>query len=163
MKAIQYNIKTPIDEYFKPLPVPADSRFIDINLVSLGHINSTGIKTWVEWVQSNKIHSPDLFYRISNCPKVFIDQVNMVEGFLPERCLIESFSVPYYCEKCDMDVTKAYRVGEQFKWEGNAWAVVHPKVVCEKNPCAIEIDTADKYFNFLTIMGHGFKAKAEDS
>ena len=29
-----------------------------------------------------------------NCPKVIIDQINMVKGFLPENAIVESFLRP---------------------------------------------------------------------
>jgi hypothetical protein len=151
MSSIQYCIQTPINEHFEPLKVPPGTTLIDIDLKEMGHINSTGIKTWVEWVEHNKSHSPDLLYNLRNCPKLFIDQVNMVGGFMPERCMIHSFRVPFYSDEHDLDTTRIYTLGQEVKWNGKAWVIEHPKVLC-KDYTEMEVDVPDRYFKFLDYM-----------
>lgn len=61
-------------------------------------INSCGIRDWIAFI-SEKANGAKVVYR--NCPKVIIEQMNMVKGFLPENCVIESFYAPFFCESCD--------------------------------------------------------------
>ncbi len=61
-------------------------------------INSCGIRDWISFV-SPKSETAKISYR--HCPKVIIEQMNMVKGFLPEGTQIESFYAPFFCESCD--------------------------------------------------------------
>ena len=50
----------------------------------------------------------------SNCPKIFIDQVNMVSGFVPASSQFISFYVPYFNEDLDKEALVLYKLGENF-------------------------------------------------
>lgn len=59
-------------------------------------INSCGIRDWISFISPL---SQKIVYR--NCPKIIIEQMNMVKGFLPEGSSIESFYAPFFCESCE--------------------------------------------------------------
>jgi anti-anti-sigma regulatory factor len=61
-------------------------------------INSCGIRDWITFI-SSKATDSKIVYR--KCPKVIIEQLNMVKGFLPEGAQIESFYAPFFCESCE--------------------------------------------------------------
>lgn len=125
---------------------------IHFDLSKLVHVNSTGIRAWITWVEKIKLESPHLFYNFYKCPKVFIDQVNMVESFLPKKSKVYSFAVPFFCEKCDKEATVSYTLGNEYAFEDNEWNLTHPKFNCEKSKCEYEHDVSERFFNFLKVM-----------
>ena len=84
--------------------IDEDANFTEHSLKSLNKavfdleevtaINSCGIREWINWLKT----SPDTKLVFRNCPKIIVDQFNMVAGFFPMNGEIESFYVPYYCE-----------------------------------------------------------------
>ncbi|MDZ4660769.1 MAG: hypothetical protein SGJ18_04045 [Pseudomonadota bacterium] len=135
-------------------PIDEDANFPNIDLSSFQEvtfdfmnvtaINSCGIREWIRWIENIK---PEARVTYSNCPKVIIDQVNMVDGFLPTNAKVGSFYVPYFCESCDNLDTTLYSdpVGI-----ANGSVKVPPQFPCSKCKQAAEIDVIEgKYFKFL--------------
>lgn len=124
--------------------------FIDFN--GLGFINSTGIGKWVKWMQVLEVDHPGITLNFCNCPKIIIDQVNAVRGFLPKTAKIESFWLPYYCEESDRREFILLSRGKDYMEEtseGKDW-VNMPDCNCSETqtPCEPDIMPA-KYFSFL--------------
>ncbi len=71
---------------------------VNVDFGGLNSINSCGIRDWIKWISHVK---PSTKITYSTCPKIIVDQINMVEGFLPVSGKVVSFFVPYYCENCD--------------------------------------------------------------
>ncbi len=113
-----------------------------INFKGLKSINSTGIREWIKLMQ--KLKTVQLSF--SECPKVFIDQVNMIQGFAPANTKILSFYVPYFNElnECEKSVLLVY--GKHYA-DGKILEL--PKVLDEKGG-EMEIDVVEaKYFKFI--------------
>lgn len=89
----------------------ATPRKIIMDLNKVEFINSSGIKSWVNFIGWLE-RMDGLTISFVNTPRIFIDQINMIEGFLPSNATIESTLVPLFCEKCEesvyvhMDCTK---------------------------------------------------------
>ncbi|MCK5071996.1 MAG: hypothetical protein KAQ98_01120 [Bacteriovoracaceae bacterium] len=60
-------------------------------------INSGGIREWINFMKKVPRKSRVI---CTNCSVEIINQVNMIEGFLPLRSFIKTFFVPYFCESC---------------------------------------------------------------
>lgn len=122
---------------------------LDLNGISA--INSVGIREWMEWI---KPIAAKLSIRLKNCPKAMVFQFNMVEGFLPQGSVVESFYVPFYCEKCDKEENALFVVGKDVVVEGGSAKVkFDPKsqLKCTNADCELEMDVTEaKYFQFLT-------------
>ena len=106
-------------------------------------INSCGIRDWISWFKAVP-ESVTVIYK--NCPVSLIDQVNMVEGLLPENGKVKSFKIPYYCEECDNISTELVNLtddsGTNFEAE--------EYIKCGKCSSKAEIDVIEsKYFKFL--------------
>ncbi len=113
-----------------------------INFKGLKSINSTGIREWIKLMQ--KLKTVQLSF--SECPKVFIDQVNMIQGFAPANTKILSFYVPYFNElnECEKSILLVY--GKHYT-DGKILEL--PKVLDEKGG-EMEIDVVEaKYFKFI--------------
>lgn len=114
------------------------------------HINSTGIKHWVHWVAKVSESNPELKFYFVNCPKPIVDQINMVDGFLPQQSTVQSFKVPYFCEVCDKDMTCTFVLGREYNFEDGKAVLSIPDNTCDRGDCEMEPDVVEqKYFRFL--------------
>ena len=105
-------------------------------------INSCGIREWVVWLRTipETVHT---VYR--NCPRVLVDQFNMIRGVVREvNSEIESFYIPYYCDDCDEE-RKILQVGMKN---------VNPAKVMECPECKAEAELdilQAKYLKFIQM------------
>lgn len=115
---------------------------IEVELSGLKSINSCGIREWIKWMGSasgSKIS-------FSNCPKVIVDQINMVEGFLPSGGKVESFFVPYYNDDSGSEKNVLFRYGTEF----TDTTVSPPASVKDDEGNEMEMDVIEsKYFKFI--------------
>lgn len=117
---------------------------IKIDLEKVSAINSCGIREWIKWIRTAPPGSQIVY---ANCPKVIVDQINMVSGFLPENGTVESFYVPYYNEDSGNEKMVLFRSGVEF--QGNE--VKAPgDVKDDETGDPMEMDVIEaKYFKFL--------------
>ena len=121
----------------------ADPQEVLIDLNGVNSINSCGIREWIKWI---KDVPPTAKITYKNCPKVIIDQINMVVGFLPEQAKVESFYVPYYCESSGSEKMVLFQSGKEFNGE----SISEPEVKCDETGDEMEMDIIEsKYFGFL--------------
>ncbi len=135
------------DTTFESIETESDAILIfDLSGVSL--INSMGIRNWVNWFKAN----PTKRLTFRNCSKPIVDQVNALEGFLPQGSIVESFFVPFHCENCGHSDRTLFRKGHEFTM-GTADAkpqVRPPHMKCAKCGSEMEMDIIEaKYFRFL--------------
>lgn len=120
----------------------AGSPKIDIELSGLKSINSCGIREWIKWMGTAGAAQ----ISFNNCPKVIVDQINMVDGFLPTSAKVNSFYVPYYNDDSGSEKNVLFRYGTEFS-EGS---VTPPASVKDEEGNDMEMDVIEsKYFKFL--------------
>ena len=113
-----------------------------INLDQVGSINSTGIREWIKLM--NKIGGSEI--KLIKCPKVFIDQVNMVKGFLPPNAQVESFYVPYFSETKNSELKILFEKGKHFTKS----FVNCKETITDDSGVVYELDViSSKYFKFI--------------
>lgn len=118
---------------------------LEVDLVDLTLINSMGIRIFKDWV--HKLEIPEL--RFSYCPRIFIDQVNMVAEFIPKNSKIQSFYVPYFNEQSEEEKDVLFIRDENFKMV-NGEPVITPPPVKDSRGHDMEIDILpEKYFAFV--------------
>jgi len=116
-----------------------------IELDQLIKINSCGIRNWIKWLEIKKPDQLKLIFR--NCPKIFIEQLNVIKGIIPKGSIIESFYVPYYCEKDDSTKKVLYKLNNDFDKKGIKQLKT---ILCEFCQKPMELDALEhKYFAFL--------------
>ncbi|HEX7672653.1 MAG TPA: hypothetical protein VF412_00710 [Bdellovibrio sp.] len=122
-----------------------------INMEKVTFINSIGVKNWITW--SMKIPSICKI-RLEMCPFVIVNQVNIVQGFLPRQGSIESFIAPYMCETCGVEKTTVLKRGEHFQYassEGPKFLNLPEDIFCPKCKMNMEPDfLIERVFAFLT-------------
>jgi len=115
---------------------------IEIDLEGLRSINSCGIREWIKWLSA----VPQTQLSFSHCPKVIMDQINMVDGFLPTNGKVNSFYVPYYNDDSGSEKNVLFRYGNEFS-EGN---LNPPAAVKDEDGNDMEMDVIEaKYFKFI--------------
>lgn len=116
---------------------------IVLDLEGVASINSCGIREWINWFKT----TPGVKAEFKNCPKIIVDQINMVSGFLPEDGKVDSFYVPYYSDESGVEKMILFKSGEHFTGgEVNAPDTIKDEATGEE----MEMDVIEsKYFRFL--------------
>jgi len=123
---------------------PTTENEIVIDFGNVTAINSCGIREWIKWL---KLMPKEKKVTYVNCPKIIVDQANMVSGFIPDNGSIKSFFVPYYCESTDNEKMVLFSEGKEF-----TGSEVNPPegVVDEESGEDMDMDVIEaKYFKFL--------------
>lgn len=120
----------------------SDSKKIEFDFKNVRSINSCGIREWIKWLAQAKTAQLNFV----NCPKIIIDQINMVDGFLPSNAKVLSFFVPYYNDENGTEKNILFRYGQEFS-EGS---VSIPEKVTDDSGAEMEMDVIEsKYFKFI--------------
>jgi anti-anti-sigma regulatory factor len=141
--------------------IDEDSRLLDVDisnvekelvldLAGISHINSVGIRSWINWIGQAQQGRQLVFRR---CPRIFVMQMNMVADFLPLGTRIESFYVPYFCETCDEESEVLFTLGKDIEVgaDGSTKVLYNARGTCKNPDCEIDIDTNEgRYFRFLS-------------
>lgn len=113
-----------------------------INLSALKSINSCGIREWIKWFSQY----PQMQFEFEECPKIVVDQMNMVQGFLPATGKVSSFYVPYYNDDSGDEKNVLFIFGNHFDAQGGlTYPVVKTDSGEDMEPDVVE----QKYFKFL--------------
>ncbi len=120
----------------------SDNGQVELELEGVKSINSCGIREWIKWVSSAP--SAQIVYK--NCPKVIVDQINMVDGFLPSNGKVQSFFVPYYNDDAGSEKNVLFSFGQEFSEGG----IQPPAEVKDAEGNEMEMDVIEsKYFKFI--------------
>lgn len=68
---------------------------LNINLTGVTALNSVGTRAWCLWIQ--RFRAP-LEVILEGCPPIIVKSFVSVKGFLPERCVVRTFVIPFYSE-----------------------------------------------------------------
>jgi hypothetical protein len=105
-------------------------------------INSCGIREWIKWVGTAGSAKIEYF----ECPKIIVDQINMVQGFLPSQAVVKSFFVPYYSDDSGNEKNVLFTLGNEYDDSG----LKAPPEVKDDSGAPMEMDVVEaKYFKFL--------------
>ena len=132
-----------LDESFQHIvtvmPVSGELKF---NLKELMSINSSGVREWILLMRKMKATSILLY----ECPKIFIDQANMVKGVVTENVQIMSFYVPYYNDENGTEKNVLFVFNKHYTQDK---LLPLPEVTDENGgPMVMDVIEA-KYFKFI--------------
>lgn len=115
---------------------------VEMELEGVKSINSCGIREWIKWMGTAS--GAQIVFK--NCPKVIVDQINMVDGFLPANGRVSSFFVPYYNDDSGTEKNVLFTFGKEFSDSG----VTPPQGIKDEDGNEMEMDVIEsKYFKFL--------------
>lgn len=134
------------DEHAVLPPVTAGSfQKIVVDFGKINSINSVGVRSWIKWAMELGKVGPVSYV---NCPKVIVDQMNMVAA-LAKSGTIDSFFTPYYCENCNTSHQVLFVRSKDYQ----NGSLNPPKTrPCPKCQSTSEMDVIEKnYFKFLSL------------
>lgn len=115
---------------------------VEMLLSEVKSINSCGIREWIKWIGTAG-QVPVVY---NECPKIIVDQINMVQGFLPAMGKVQSFFVPFYSEESGNEKNVLFSSGQEFDESGG---IKVPSIKDESGQ-DMEMDVVEaKYFKFL--------------
>lgn len=115
---------------------------IELFLGEVKSINSCGIREWIKWIGT----AGGVPISYNECPKIIVDQINMVQGFLPAQGRVNSFYVPYYNEESGSEKNVLFKLGSEFTETGE----IKAPMVKDDEGHEMEMDVVGaKYFKFL--------------
>ncbi|WP_413585214.1 hypothetical protein [Bdellovibrio sp. HCB274] len=136
-----------LNEYSSSLDGVEVNPMFDLNLdlQGLTAINSLGIRNFHSWIYSIECQRLRLFH----VPRVFVNQMNLVAGFLPPKTEIESFFVPYFSESTGEEIAVLFTKFLEYKSIAGKIKISYP-VVTDAEGKPMELDVLeDQYFRFL--------------
>lgn len=153
---VELHIVGRIDEEtnFSSIQFPDVSRYV-LDLDRVTGLNSMGLRNWIVWLKKfNKLNKNILLvYR--KCHADIVDQMNILQGFLPRGSIVESIYVPYYCSICNQVNTSLATRGVDYQ---EATVDSKEKInipefkSCTKCGAKAEIDVIPgKFFLFLKL------------
>jgi anti-anti-sigma regulatory factor len=114
-----------------------------LDLEKVSAINSVGIREWIKWIKQIPSSAQ---ISLRKCPKIIVDQINMVAGFLPAGAKIQSFFVPYFAESSGTEKMVLFENGKEFTDTGLG---ALPEIKDDSGE-VMEMDVIEaKYFKFL--------------
>lgn len=129
------------DADFSQIPIGGHGS-IDIKMGNIKSINSCGIREWIKWMGAAS--GAQIVWH--ECPKVIVDQINMVDGFLPNNAKVMSFFVPYYNDDAGSEKNVLFRYGTEYS-EGT---LNPPETVKDDDGNTMDMDVIEsKYFKFI--------------
>lgn len=126
------------DSHFEDITAITTNTYI-FDFTNINLINSCGVREWIGLLAQLPSTSK-IIYR--HCPQVMVEQMNMVQGFLPPSASIESFYAPYFDPDLDKEVKILLTLDE----------VKGGKAPVKKNSSGAELEfdaLEAQYFNFL--------------
>jgi anti-anti-sigma regulatory factor len=130
------------DANFAPQDLGAATGVV-LDLEGVTGINSVGIREWIKWV---KTMPSSVKLSVRKVPKIVVDQINMVSGFLPPGTTVESFFVPYYSDASGSEKMVLFENGKEYSGS----ELKAPAEIKDDSGEVMEMDVIEaKYFKFL--------------
>ena len=138
---VQFTFEGKISEDFHQEEIIFEDNMNQVvfNLKDVSMINSCGIREWIKMTQRID-PTVEIIYEF--VPPVFVNQMNLVQGLLPENGTVSSFYAPYYDEENDSELKVLIKSSQTV--DGKA------PVVKTKDGVELEFDGIEaNYFKFL--------------
>jgi hypothetical protein len=140
-----------IDEQTEfPEKKPRLSQRVIFDCAEISVVNSFGMHKWIIWMRGLNANAE---FHFRNCHRKVIDMINAVEGFIPENSVVDSFFMPYNCEKCDGEDSVLLTRGKEFveNTPGQKSRLLYPNQLnCPK--CRNSMDVAVLENMFLRFL-----------
>ena len=116
-------------------------------------INSNGTRDFTHWART--IKEKNVVF--SRCPKIFVDQLNMMPTMVPTFSAVTSFYVPFCTagdDGVDVDQTHVlYKWPNNYRFENGQVVINHIENLRDQNGRLMELDVLSaKYFRFLDLF-----------
>ena len=146
-KATTIILKGSLNEYSSALDGVEVNPGYDLilDLKDIKGINSLGTRNFRNWIHSVECQR----LRLRHCPRVFVNQMNLVDGFLPAKAEVESFFVTYFSEATSEETDVLFTKFLEYKQVSGATKISFPDVRDSQGNKMILDVIEDQYFRFL--------------
>jgi hypothetical protein len=128
-----------------------DIKCMTIDLEPLEHINSVGILKWKRWQDQIRGLNGTCEIHLYGCHKQFINIINIFEGLLTENTRVDSFFIPFYCEKCDHLKELLINTAKDVRsFSKNAVEIALDQEICPK--CNKAMETEVSVFGYVAFL-----------
>ncbi|OFZ15938.1 MAG: hypothetical protein A2Z20_10800 [Bdellovibrionales bacterium RBG_16_40_8] len=131
---------------------PLLSQRVIFECENIKYINSEAVQLWAHWLSKLDERIQIVFRKT---PPRVVDYFNIIDGFLPTSATVESFFVPYECEKCEHVELYLAQRGKDYidSSAGEAVQINLPKIInCPGCQGAMELGIwKEKYLKFLIV------------
>lgn len=117
---------------------------VSFNLSRLKAINSTGIRKWILWQKKYE----DAVWIFTECPHIFLNQLNSISNFIPKNSQIKSFLIPFFSE-----ITSEQRnilLSRQEHFQAGKIANLPQILDSQGNPMELDV-VPERFFKFLEV------------
>jgi len=119
-----------------------------IHLGRLNMINSLGCRKWAIWLR-DKVKAKGGI-TLSECSPAIVNQLSILEGFVPKSAKVASFFVPYFCEKCSHEERVLFRFGVDYSTHQPPNPSDH--LECPKCHAQMELEVVqEKYLRYFLV------------
>jgi hypothetical protein len=120
---------------------------LSINMEKLEMMNSLGCRKWTIWVKTQAVAKGGV--TLVKCSPAVVNQINVLQGFLPEHARVASFFVPYYCEGCGHEDRILLTNGHEY--DGNGHLSFSEELPCPSCKAIMAMEVVrERYFKFLS-------------
>jgi hypothetical protein len=128
---------------------------IELDASGIISLNSKGLREFIDW--SRGLRNKEIV--VTYCPRILVDQLNMLPQMLPKQTQVVSFYVPYYSEENSEEVRYLMTKGADFDLVKDVLELRLPNVKDSKG-IEMTLDVVpEKYFAFLSRQYGGAKLK----
>lgn len=127
-------------------------RKVILDLGQVTSINSMGLRHFSFWIKNLSKNVAPLTFLIRNAPDFIIGLVSIFKGLLPANGVVDSFYIPFCCEKCERTEKRLIQSHRDFyEFEKNYKdSIKVPRVNCPKCGDEMVLDVMpEKFFVFL--------------
>jgi hypothetical protein len=133
------------------LQMTGSHQSVVLDLSRITSINSCGVRSWLLFIEKIQMIMKCKLGILSN---IFVEQANTVSNMIGKPALpIFAFEAPYYCPKCDLQVTKVLESSKIKKEQGQFKAPVFPCPKC--NDAGLRLFRGRIFFFFEASQGIG--------
>ncbi len=146
---ITYVLAGAMDEHAQyPKISGPDIESVVFDFAGVELINSTGLQSWIKFLESVPTAANVIFRR---CSQRVINQLNLFPGFTANRVIrVDSFFAPYHCASCDSSKGVLLELKEH---TSEVIRDIAPEIKCDKCARLMEFDSIPKkYFLFAKSL-----------
>jgi hypothetical protein len=139
------------DDFAIPLDSLEGVQFLDLDLVNVKGINSSGTRRLAQWASEMQKKHPSLKVRIFNVPSVVVRQLNLIRANTWSAFEVQSVFIPYYCSQCDQDDQSRLAHREEIIKSPDLTPLSQKPVICLKcgEPMELDVDPSTYFAIFV--------------
>lgn len=128
------------------------NQHLGLNFKDVSYANSSGISEWLRLLSE----LPDTPFYYSQAPVWLVKHFSTIQDFFKPLIYIQSFYIPFYCEKTDEELFELFQMGRDIPLNTPAAEIKIQSIV--KGKSVFEVDVNERsYLHFLDLISTDMK------